>query len=403
MRNTYQDIITKIEEIKQNITISYDERDNQISNFIQGIESPIKEWLTIITTFTTYYSVPKYKREYLIENYSSIINSNLPNEEKEIITMALIDALYKNYEFNKAEEYTKQFNIDTLTNYIILFQLGEYYTITRRYDIALAYLTKALQISDTQEFLSIINNKIEECNKRKLGKENGGLLEYLPSTEENKIKYVDFMKTLNIEIILPTKAPEKIAKSDYPKPIELKEANFNSFVAFDLETTGIDPNKDDITELAAIRVVNGQIRETKEFIFQELIHPYKKSIPQEVEEITGITNEMVKNSRKIWEVFKDFTEWLGDDILLGYNCMSFDSKFMVRAGRLSNIIINNKYFDVMNYVRIHRNKLICQDIKLTTVSESFGIHNPQAHRALADAITTAKLYLALIEKFEHKE
>ena len=77
------------------------------------------------------------------------------------------------------------------------------------------------------------------------------------------------MKTLNIEIILPTKAPSKIAKSDYPKPIELKEANFNSFVAFDLETTGIDPNKDAITELAAIRVVNGQIQETKEYIFQE--------------------------------------------------------------------------------------------------------------------------------------
>ena len=99
MRNTYQDIITKIEEIKQNKTISYDERDNQISNLIQDIESPIREWLTIISSFNQYYSVPKNKREYIIENYPSIINSNIPQEEKDIITTSLIDALYKNYEF----------------------------------------------------------------------------------------------------------------------------------------------------------------------------------------------------------------------------------------------------------------------------------------------------------------
>ena len=65
MRNTYQDIITKIDEIKHNKTISFEEKDIQISMLIQDIESPIREWLTIISSFNQYYSVPKNKREYI--------------------------------------------------------------------------------------------------------------------------------------------------------------------------------------------------------------------------------------------------------------------------------------------------------------------------------------------------
>ena len=238
---------------------------------------------------------------------------------------------------------------------------------------------------------------VKENIKRKF-KDN--IFVYMPSTNENKKKYKEFMKTLNKEVELPVireKAPEKISKSDYPMPVEKTEAGFKTFVAFDIESTGIDHTKDSITEIAAIRVVDGQIVETQKFIFQELVHPYKVKIPENVEKITGITNEMVYTAREVWEVFKDFAAFIKDDILVGYNCMAFDSKFLRRAGRLSNTIITNEYFDVMKYVKKFEKVLNYDSKTLTNISNLLGITNPNAHRALADSVTTAKVYLKLLE------
>ena len=138
-------------------------------------------------------------------------------------------------------------------------------------------------------------------------------------------------------------------------------------------------------------------------MFQELVHPYKKSIPKVVENLTGISNEMVKDSKEIWEVFPEFVDFIGDNILVGYNCMTFDSKFLVRAGRLSNLIINNKYFDVMHMARKYKNIINSKNMTLVEVGKALDIENPQAHRALADAITTAKVYLKMKEMMYKNE
>ena len=99
----------------------------------------------------------------------------------------------------------------------------------------------------------------------------------------------------------------------------------------------------------------------------------------------------------MWEVFPDFMDFAGDNILLGYNCNAFDSRFMTRAGRYSHIEIRNPYFDVMRYARRFKRELDIESkgMTLTAVSETLGITNPEAHRALADAITTAKVFLKL--------
>ena len=79
--------------------------------------------------------------------------------------------------------------------------------------------------------------------------------------------------------------------------------------------------------------------------------------------------------------------------------MKFDSRFLVRAGRYSNIIMQNPQFDVMKYADGFRNKLGITDEKLSLeiLSKKLGIENPEAHRALADSITTARVYLRLKE------
>lgn len=394
------DINYIIDKIKSNENIETEEYDNLILEITNDLSSPLKEYYTIISNIKKFYSVPKIKREYLIENAYVCLESDLINDkEKNIIKTLLLDAYYKNYQFENAEDIAdnlKDEEIDELS----LYTLSDYYICTRRYDLAQKLLNKANTICQNEDIKISINNKITECEVRKNGKENGGKAPYLPAQTENKILYQQFMQSIGIEVELPkirTKAPDKIAISDYPNPIELKKAGFKSFVAFDIETTGIDHSKDSITELAAIRVVDGKIIESKDFIFQELVHPYKRKIPKNVEKLTGITNEMVYDAREIWGVFKDFADFIKDDILLGYNCMTFDSKFLVRAGRLSNIKIENQYFDVMNYVKKFKSKLNYDSKTLTNIGEILGITNPSAHRALADSITTAKVYLKLLE------
>ena len=389
-----------IERIRNIENLEYEEYREIINNVANTYQTPLKEYCMIMSNVRKYYRIPKINQEYLLENAFVCLESDLiSNKDKNVINTLLLDTYYKNYLFDNAESIAENLKGEMLDE-LSLYALGDYYTITRRYDIAENYLENAIMICHDESTMKYITDKLIECQERRKGRLNGGRAEYMPSSQENKEKYIEFMKTINIEIektVSRTKVPDKISNDDYPLPIELKESGFKSFVAFDLETTGIDHTKDSITEIAAIRVVNGEIVESKEFIFQELVHPYKKRIPENVEKITGITNEMVHKCREVWEVFKDFSEFIGDDILVGYNCMSFDSKFLRRAGRLSNKIITNKYFDVMNYVKKFESVLHYENKTLSCISNLLGITNPNAHRALADSVTTAKVYLKLLE------
>ena len=147
-------------------------------------------------------------------------------------------------------------------------------------------------------------------------------------------------------------------------------------------------------------LVGGQVVETGEYTFQELVQPLDhKKVSAEITELTGITNDEAYAARPIWEVLPDFMRFAGDAILVGFNCMAFDSRFMVRAGRYSNWIIENKYFDVMRYATQIKEQL-GMDIKKVSLEELSGkleIENLRAHRVLTDALTTARIFLELKE------
>jgi len=237
--------------------------ENIILDITKNIPTPKKEYYIIKTMYYKYYSVSKTNREYLINNYKLILDNELFNkEEKNIILALLLDTYYKNYDYYNAEKIATILSNEKITDEKILYNLGDYYTITRRYDLALNYLNKAIKYCLDEQFNKTINNKIEECKLRNLGKEQGGKNPYLPSIIEYKEIYQDFLESIGISLELPisrAKAPQKIKEEDYPKPIELKESGFTSFVAFDIETTGINHQMDSITEIAAIKVIDGKI------------------------------------------------------------------------------------------------------------------------------------------------
>ena len=96
----------------------------------------------------------------------------------------------------------------------------------------------------------------------------------------------------------------------------------NEYIVFDIETTGLDASYDEIIEIGALKIKNNEIVDK----FTSLIKP-KYPIDEFITELTGITNEMVKDAPLINEVLPRFIDFIGDEILVGHN-INFDINFV---------------------------------------------------------------------------
>lgn len=200
------------------------------------------------------------------------------------------------------------------------------------------------------------------------------------SIEENKViegyKYV--FPTPYTRIIQDNIFDKKCEYPDYIKN--------NTFVVFDVETTGLIPDKNEITEIGAVKIVNGEIVER----FQTLCKPHQ-IISKEITSLTGISNEMVENERAPEDIIEDFLFFAKDSIMVGYN-VNFDYQFIQFAAMKKNRTFNNEFRDCMGDAK---NKLFLPNYKLGTVVEHLGITLNNAHRALYDATATAEAFLKL--------
>ncbi|WGS64167.1 PolC-type DNA polymerase III [Marinitoga aeolica] len=171
-----------------------------------------------------------------------------------------------------------------------------------------------------------------------------------------------------------------------------KEIKFNSkFVVFDFETTGFDPNVEEIIEIGAVKIENGEIKE----VFHKMIKP-NKNVPQKIQEITGITNEMLENSPSIEEILPEFMEFITDSVLVAHNA-NFDYRFLRRwAKEVLNIEIKMPYVDTLAMARALLN--LKGGHSLDKVVKALGLGNFEHHRAHEDAKVTAYAFLKLLEK-----
>ena len=371
-----------------------------------GLPTPKMEYIRVLSLTGDSANIQKNSRQWFYEVYASVRNDPMLSLlEKHRLDGIALGAYYMDYEYEAAEKIAQELSAAQEVPYQAACNMGEFYTTTRRYDLAERVLRDALSRFADDETASawLINSANNTENRHK--KAAAGKQEYLPSPNENRDearqKYITFLASIGIEATLPKPSLKatKIPKDQYPAPVEIREADFDSFVAFDLETTGFS-DIDSIIEIGAIRVVGGVVQETAEFTFQELVYPMDhKRVKPEITALTGITDAEVRKARPINEVLPDFMRFVGDDILLGFNCMSFDSRFMTRAGRYTNIIITNPYFDVMHYASAFKDKLglSSKKVSLGGLSQVLDIENPRAHRALADAVTTARVFLKLKE------
>lgn len=166
------------------------------------------------------------------------------------------------------------------------------------------------------------------------------------------------------------------------------------YVAFDLETSGLNCEKDEIIEIGALKVRDGKVIER----FSRLIKP-KVPVPPEITAITGITNEMLSEAPPIEKVIPEFVLFCRDEILLGHNVM-FDYKFTKVYAKRYGLPFEKKGIDTLKIARKVLPEL--ESRSLGALCVHYDIVNQAAHRAYHDALATAKIYHMMAHFYEEK-
>lgn len=159
----------------------------------------------------------------------------------------------------------------------------------------------------------------------------------------------------------------------------------DNYVVFDLETTGFDSQYDDILEIAAIRVENEKIVDK----FSTLVNP-EHPIDEFITDLTGITDNMVKDAPAIETVLPQFLSFVGNSVLVGHN-VGFDIRFIYDFCEFANLPpLSNDYVDTMRISRkLYRDE---QRHRLCDLVKRFGIEASISHRALADVEQTNQCF-----------
>ena len=173
------------------------------------------------------------------------------------------------------------------------------------------------------------------------------------------------------------------------------------YVVMDLETTGFSTDTCDIIEIGAIKVENNIVVSA----YNELINP-KIYIPRNIQNLTGITNEDVKDCDTLDIVLHRFSDYVGELPLVGYN-LPFDYGFLLAKGKNLGIDFTNKgKVKGIDVLKLARRYLDLPSYKLIDVAESLNIkpvlENCTFHRAYYDAYVTYILYVTLLNTYGHK-
>ena len=167
-----------------------------------------------------------------------------------------------------------------------------------------------------------------------------------------------------------------------------------TFVVFDLETTGFSNKNDKITEIGAVKVKNFEIVDR----FNELINP-EKDISYKVQELTGITNDLIKDKPTIEEILPKFMEFVGDSVLVAHNA-EFDIGFINQKCKEMNIEFKNKSVDTLMLARILLPHL--KRFKLNNLTKELGVPLHNHHRAVDDAAATAQIFIKFLDMLQKK-
>lgn len=168
-----------------------------------------------------------------------------------------------------------------------------------------------------------------------------------------------------------------------------------TFVVFDIETTGLSANINKIIEIGAVKIYDGSIIDR----YSTFVNP-DEEISQFISELTNISNVDLANAPSIKTVLEEFTRFIGDSSLVAYNS-KFDIAF-INAALINNSFkpLNNTIIDALALARYLYPNL--KNHRLETICKLHNIENVDKHRAVSDAEATARLFILQLAELAEK-
>lgn len=169
----------------------------------------------------------------------------------------------------------------------------------------------------------------------------------------------------------------------------------DSFVVFDIETTGLNPKVSKIIEIGAVKIVNGEVVST----FSKFVNP-QVPIPYNITKLTSITDDMVIGADTIEVVLPEFLEFVADSVLVAHNA-GFDTKFIKKYAKDMGRNVENTVIDTMTLAHI-----LCPELgkfTLDRICKHLGIKLENHHRAVDDAAATGDIFKRFLKMLKDKE
>ena len=182
------------------------------------------------------------------------------------------------------------------------------------------------------------------------------------------------------------------------------DPNFNAeCVVFDIETTGLSVQNCKITEIGAVKIKNGVVLDR----FNTFVNP-ECAIPEEIVQLTGITDEMVADAPLVADALKAFFAFIGNDkagdaplpLLIAHNA-KFDIGFIRHFAQLSGLPFANPYLDTVALSKYVNPEL--KNHKLDTIAQAYNLGDFNHHRACDDAEMLAMIYFRMVDLMEKME
>ncbi|MDD6175320.1 MAG: PolC-type DNA polymerase III [Firmicutes bacterium] len=165
----------------------------------------------------------------------------------------------------------------------------------------------------------------------------------------------------------------------------------SEYIVFDLETTGLSPAAERITEIGAVRIRDGEIKEE----FNTFCYP-EKPIPAKITELTGITDEMVADAPREEEALRAFLAFCGENPILAAHNAPFDTSFLKAALKRCGITFPFAAVDTLPLARALLPDL--KNHKLDTIAKALKLPDFNHHRACDDARMLANIFLLLLQR-----
>lgn len=168
----------------------------------------------------------------------------------------------------------------------------------------------------------------------------------------------------------------------------------NTYVSIDLETTGLNPKRDKIIEIGAVKIEEGAVTDT----FSTFVNPARK-LEEKITELTGIHDEDLMAAPYIADILPRLLEFIEDGTLLGHSIL-FDYSFIKKAAVDNRLTFEKNGIDTLKIARKYLENL--EHRNLDYLCKYYDIPH-HAHRALEDAKATDLLYRKLTEQFFSEE